>query len=215
VSSGAAYVKIPAPKRGVDPVFGGIMPDGGRGEEPSETAAQPVLSEHLGWVWHGGNQVMKAYSGIYLRMRGVGMNRTMKFGMVITVVIGTLTWLAIGGTNESASYYKTIAELDKMGQSAKDKKLRVGGFVEAGSIKRSGNQVDFVLIEEDRKMKVSYAGNEPLPDTFKDGSQALIDGRMGDGVFHASKIAAKCASKYEAKPGQNYKGNASTYEKKS
>jgi len=75
--------------------------------------------------------------------------------------------------------------------------------------------VDFVLIEEDRKMKVSYAGNEPLPDTFKDGSQALIDGRMGDGVFHATKIAAKCASKYEAKPGQNYKGNASTYEKKS
>jgi len=143
------------------------------------------------------------------------MNRTMKFGMVITLVVGTLAWLAIGGTNESASYYKTIAEIDKLGDGVKNKKLRVGGFVEAGSIKRSGNQVDFVLIEEDRKMKVSYNGNEPLPDTFKDGSQALIDGRMGDGVFHATKIAAKCASKYEAKPGQNYKGNASTYEKKS
>ena len=108
------------------------------------------------------------------------MNRTMKFGMVITLVVGTLAWLAIGGTNESASYYKTIAEIDKLGDGVKNKKLRVGGFVEAGSIKRSGNQVDFVLIEEDRKMKVSYNGNEPLPDTFKDGSQALIDGRMGD-----------------------------------
>ena len=143
------------------------------------------------------------------------MNRTMKFGMVITLVVGTLAWLAIGGTTESASYFKTIPEVEKMSPAEKTKKLRVGGLVEAGSIKRTGNTVDFVLVEGDWKMKISYTGSEPLPDTFKDGSQALIDGRMGDGVFHATKIAAKCASKYEAKPGQNYKGNASTYEKKS
>jgi cytochrome c-type biogenesis protein CcmE len=42
-----------------------------------------------------------------------------------------------------------------------------------------------------------------LPDTFRDGAQALADGAMGaDGVFHASKIQAKCASKYAPKPGQ-------------
>ena len=102
-----------------------------------------------------------------------------------------------------------------MSPAEKTKKLRVGGLVEAGSIKRSGSTVDFVLVEGEWKMKISYSGSEPLPDTFKDGSQALIDGRMGDGVFHATKIAAKCASKYEAKPGQNYKGNAATYEKQS
>jgi cytochrome c-type biogenesis protein CcmE len=49
---------------------------------------------------------------------------------------------------------------------------------------------------------VVYTGTDPLPDTFRDGAQALADGRMGrDGVFHASKIQAKCASKYESKPG--------------
>lgn len=144
------------------------------------------------------------------------MNAKAKFGLVITLVLGTLAWMAIGGTAESSSYYKTVAEIEKMSPGEKEnKKLRVGGFVETGSIKRSGNRVDFVLVEEDRKMAVTYAGSEPLPDTFKDGSQALVDGRMGDGVFHASKIAAKCASKYEAKPGQNYKGNAAAYEKKS
>ena len=47
-----------------------------------------------------------------------------------------------------------------------------------------------------------YDGIEPLPDTFRDGAQAVADGKMGsDGVFHAAKIQAKCASKYEAKPG--------------
>jgi cytochrome c-type biogenesis protein CcmE len=41
-----------------------------------------------------------------------------------------------------------------------------------------------------------------LPDTFKSGAQALADGKLGhDGVFRASRIQAKCASKYESKPG--------------
>ena len=52
-------------------------------------------------------------------------------------------------------------------------------------------------------MTVAYAGTDPLPDTFRDGAQALADGRLDpDGVFRAGKIQAKCASKYEAKPGQ-------------
>ena len=37
------------------------------------------------------------------------------------------------------------------------------------------------------------------------GAQALADGKLGaDGVFHATKIQAKCASKYEAKPIQDF-----------
>jgi cytochrome c-type biogenesis protein CcmE len=49
---------------------------------------------------------------------------------------------------------------------------------------------------------VVYDGAEPVPDTFRDGAQALADGKMGpDGVFRASKIQAKCASKYQSKPG--------------
>ena len=143
------------------------------------------------------------------------MNGKIKFGMVITFVVAALVLVAYSGTGESASYFKTIPEVEKMTQAEKSRKLRVGGLVEAGSIKRSGSRVDFVLVDGEKKMKISYSESEPLPDTFKDGSQALIDGRMGDGVFHATKIAAKCASKYEAKPGQNYKGNGSVYVKQS
>ncbi len=134
------------------------------------------------------------------------MNTTLKFGLVIALVVGTLGWVAASGVNDdTASYYKTISDIEKMDANAKMKRLRVGGDIEKGSIKREGKQVSFVLVEESRKMKVRYDGNEPLPDTFRDGAQALVDGRMEQsGVFHAAKISAKCASKYEAKPGQNY-----------
>jgi len=60
--------------------------------------------------------------------------------------------------------------------------------------------VQFVLIENDQSLSVVYTGTEAPPDTFKDESQALAEGSMGeDGVFHAKQLQAKCASKYAPK----------------
>jgi cytochrome c-type biogenesis protein CcmE len=127
-----------------------------------------------------------------------------KFAIVIAVIVGVLGWLAAAGINETKTYYKTISEVAAMGDRALTERLRVGGDVEKDSIVREGKQVRFVLIQENLKLPVVYAGTEPLPDTFRDGAQALADGKMrADGVFQANKIQAKCASKYEGKP--NYK----------
>ena len=135
------------------------------------------------------------------------MNKNVKFGLIIAVILGTLGWLAAGGINQTASYYKEIAELDKLGPNAVDQRLRVGGDVELNSISRDGRDVHFVLVQEKdgvkRRLNVVYSGIDPLPDTFKDNApcQALVDGKLGpDHVFHATKLQAKCASKYEAKP---------------
>ena len=129
------------------------------------------------------------------------MKTYVKFGALVVVIVGVLVWLAMGGISDSKTYYKTIAELNQMGDQAKGKRLRVGGDVEQGTITRNGKDVTFVLHQDSMKLKVIYSGAEPLPDTFKDGAQALADGKLGEnGVFQASKIQAKCASKYEAKP---------------
>ena len=124
-----------------------------------------------------------------------------KFAALVVVIIGVLAWLAMGGISESKTYYKTISELSQMGDQAHGKRLRVGGDVEQGSIVRNGREVSFTLHQDALKLKVVYNGIDPLPDTFKDGAQALADGKLAsNGVFEASKIQAKCASKYEAKP---------------
>ncbi|MGH9719378.1 MAG: cytochrome c maturation protein CcmE [Bryobacteraceae bacterium] len=132
------------------------------------------------------------------------MKRYAKFGVLCTVIVGTLAWLATAGIGESKTYYKTIPEVNQMRDSAAGKKrLRVAGDVEKDSIVRKGHEVAFTIVGENQKLRVIYAGAEPLPDTFRDGAQALADGKLGsDGVFHASKIQAKCASKYGVKPGE-------------
>ena len=125
-----------------------------------------------------------------------------KFAILIAIIIGTLAWLAAGGINEGKTYYKTISELQAM-KDPHGKRLRIGGDVVQGSIIRAGKEVTFVIKQDALQLKVLYTGTDPLPDTFKDGAQALADGKLqADGTFHASKIQAKCASKYEAAPGK-------------
>lgn len=133
------------------------------------------------------------------------MKTYLRFGVLVVAIVGTLAWLAATGISESKTYYKTISEVKEMQSSVMGKRIRVTGDVMPGSIKREGEHVHFVIHEKERNLQldVVYIGKDPLPDTFRDNAQAMADGKMlEDGSFHASAIAAKCPSKYEAAPGK-------------
>ena len=131
------------------------------------------------------------------------MHTYVKFGILMSLSVGSLVWLAVGGVKDTKTYYKTIPELESMGKAAQAKNLRVGGDVQPGSIVKHGTQVSFVLHQGAKTLNVIYSGTDPLPDTFRDNAQALAEGRLGpDGVFEATKIQAKCASKYAPKVPQ-------------
>jgi cytochrome c-type biogenesis protein CcmE len=137
---------------------------------------------------------------------------SLRIGIAVVVILGTVGWLAYTGYSSSRSYYVKVPELLAMGDKAYVRNLRVDGFVVPGSIERSGPHVEFTIDEFEshmanaasgRRLKVSYKGSEPPPDTFKDDSEAIADGTYGrDGVFYATTLQAKCASKYApAQPG--------------
>jgi cytochrome c-type biogenesis protein CcmE len=121
-----------------------------------------------------------------------------KIIIATVVILATVGWLAFTGVQDNKSYYVTIGELNAMGNKAYTRHLRVAGNVAPGSIHRTGGtSADFQLLEQGRLLRVSYLGSEPPPDTFKDDAQALAIGTYGkDGVFHATQLQAKCASKY-------------------
>jgi cytochrome c-type biogenesis protein CcmE len=131
--------------------------------------------------------------------------QTLRIGAAALIILCTIAYLAYTGVQSNKSYYVTISELQAMGNKAYTRHLRVAGDVAANSIERNGTNARFVLVEQGHTLPVSYQGIEPPPDTFKDGSQALAMGTYGrDGVFHATELQAKCASKYAAaKPAPN------------
>ena len=119
------------------------------------------------------------------------------------LILATVGYLAYTGVRDNKSYYVTIGELQGMGSKAYVRHLRVAGNVAPGSIHRVGTYANFELLEQGHRLQVSYQGSEPPPDTFKDDAQALAVGTYGhDGVFHATEIQAKCASKYAPAPNQ-------------
>jgi cytochrome c-type biogenesis protein CcmE len=125
-----------------------------------------------------------------------------RIAIATVIILAVVGWLAWTGVRDNKSYYVTIAELHGMGNVAYTRHLRVAGNVQPGSIHRSGGGATFSLLELGKVLPVVYRGSEPPPDTFKDDAQALAIGTYGrDGVFHATQLQAKCASKYAVKPG--------------
>jgi cytochrome c-type biogenesis protein CcmE len=137
------------------------------------------------------------------------MRKYGKFAVLMAIIVGSLLWIATASVSGAKTYYVTIPELRGMGNQAASKRehVRVGGDVQTNSIVRGSGFVKFNLVQAEPGkdtliLPVVYEGRDPLPDTFKDGAQALARGRIDSaGVFHAQEVQAKCASKYAPKPG--------------
>jgi cytochrome c-type biogenesis protein CcmE len=126
-------------------------------------------------------------------------NPRMKFIVGGVVILAALAWLGFVGFQDSKAYYITVDEFSTLQGDLHGKTLKVAGDVMAGSINRSKTPLEFVIGHNGKSLKVHYVGREVIPDTFKDGSKAVVEGKMaGDGTFEARHIEAKCASKYEA-----------------
>ncbi len=123
-----------------------------------------------------------------------------KFGIGIAIILAVAAWEGVSGFQESKMYYVTVNELTQ-GQTARHH-VRVGGVVEQGSVEQRGGQLCFRLAQDTKSIPVTYVGTDTLPDTFKGGAQAIVDGDyLSSGEFRAERIQAKCASKYQAAPG--------------
>lgn len=75
--------------------------------------------------------------------------------------------------------------------------FRIGGMVEAGSLKRQddGLTVRFNVTDTAKTVPVVYKGI--LPDLFREGKGVVAQGQLGtDGVFQASQVLAKHDENY-------------------
>jgi cytochrome c-type biogenesis protein CcmE len=126
-------------------------------------------------------------------------NKRLKFGVGIAIILAVVVWEGISGFQQSKTYYVTVSEL--LQGKGKNQRVRVGGVVEPNSIQRHGDELTFRLAQDSKSIPVTYVGTDTLPDTFKGGAQAIIEGNLApSGTFRAEKIQAKCASKYQAAP---------------
>lgn len=76
-----------------------------------------------------------------------------------------------------------------------NQRIRLGGLVEAESVKRDGLQTAFRVTDTANTIPVLYTGL--LPDLFREGQGVVASGKIGQGgVFVADEILAKHDENY-------------------
>ncbi|MFE8069539.1 cytochrome c maturation protein CcmE [Marinobacteraceae bacterium S3BR75-40.1] len=83
------------------------------------------------------------------------------------------------------------------GEAPHDARIRAGGMVQEGSVKRDSDslKVRFVITDFSASVPVVYEGI--LPDLFKEGQGVVAMGRLGtDGTFVADEVLAKHDENY-------------------
>ena len=132
------------------------------------------------------------------------MHPRTKFLIGGLIVLGTAGWLMAGSIKATAVYFLTPEELQAKvleDPGLRETGVKVGARVVAGTVERdsSGKRVTFDMTDGKATYRVEYVGL--IPDTFSDSVDVVVEGRLGaDGVFRATTLLAKCASRYEAAP---------------
>jgi cytochrome c-type biogenesis protein CcmE len=110
------------------------------------------------------------------------------------IAIGVAAVLILNALNSNIALYVTPSEV-AAGKSPAGQVFRIGGMVKDGSVKRDGLTVHFVITDMVKDIPVAYTGI--LPDLFKEGKGAVIQGRLNpDGQFVASEVLAKHDENY-------------------
>ena len=116
--------------------------------------------------------------------------------VVGVALLGGAVALVLSAFQQNLVFFHTPSEVAE-GKAPSGRTFRIGGMVEDGSIQRAadGLTVHFVITDTAKSIPVAYKG--PLPDLFKEGKGAVVQGAIdANGQFNASEVLAKHDENY-------------------
>ena len=124
--------------------------------------------------------------------------RHKRFGLIALglLMLGIAAFLISKSFKSNLVFFFTPTQVES-GEAPKSGNFRIGGLVEAGSLKRlpDGLRVEFKVTDTAKTMQVIYKGI--LPDLFKEGKGVVAEGKLGaNGLFEADQVLAKHDENY-------------------
>ena len=109
-------------------------------------------------------------------------------------VLGVAAALVLSALNDNLVFFYSPSQVAEK-HPAPERRFRLGGLVEAGSVKKAGQEVRFIVTDTHQSVQVVYRGL--LPDLFREGQGVVAEGALGaDGVFVAREVLAKHDENY-------------------
>ena len=109
------------------------------------------------------------------------------------LAVGAVVALVLNAFQSNLVFFYTPSQVAS-NEAPQARTFRIGGMVQAGSVKREGTTVNFIVTDTARTVPVSYVGI--LPDLFKEGKGVVAQGQLKGGVFVAKEVLAKHDENY-------------------
>ncbi|MBI4195263.1 MAG: cytochrome c maturation protein CcmE [Betaproteobacteria bacterium] len=110
--------------------------------------------------------------------------------------LGIAATLVFSALNRNLVFFFTPSQVAAK-EAPVGRAFRIGGLVEAGTVKRQGDgrTVHFVVTDTAQRIPVVFQGL--LPDLFREGKGVVTQGSLdANGVFHATEVLAKHDENY-------------------
>lgn len=122
-------------------------------------------------------------------------HKRLSFVAVAMLLLAAAAALVLTAFEESIVFFYSPTDLLAK-QPAEDRRLRIGGLVEEGSIAKAdgGAVVTFRVTDLDNTVPVTFRGI--LPDLFREGQGVVAEGRLVGGTFRADEVLAKHDENY-------------------
>ena len=101
--------------------------------------------------------------------------------------------LILYSLNSNLDYFFTPTEL-KDKNIPIDKRIKVGGMVLNGSVKRASSKISFIVTDYENSITVEYDGI--VPDLFKEDSGVVVLGFLDNQIVYAEEVLAKHDENY-------------------
>jgi cytochrome c-type biogenesis protein CcmE len=116
--------------------------------------------------------------------------------LAILAGVGIAASLALSALSQNINLFYTPTQI-VAGEVPQDARIRAGGMVEKGSLRRTGDSLDVQFVVTDFAQRVTIRYRGILPDLFREGQGVVALGRLGtDGVLVADEILAKHDENY-------------------
>ena len=123
--------------------------------------------------------------------------KPLKILLTVAVVVLALSGLLFATFREETQYYKHVDEVMSDADAWHGKRLQLHGYVSAIERKRNSLEYRFNVESNGKVVQARYTGI--VPDTFKEGSEVVLKGKLSPDGFDVERngVMAKCPSKYE------------------
>lgn len=111
----------------------------------------------------------------------------------VLAVVGVVVALVLNAFQSNLVFFFSPSQIASK-EAPVGRTFRLGGLVVAGSVKRDGVAVNFMVTDTSQTVPVHFEGI--LPDLFKEGKGVVAQGQLKDGVFVAKDVLAKHDENY-------------------